>query len=101
MSTGFRSSSVLILPTSRVLTCYKRLYIGGDKLTSIVLNMLSTQLFVINEGILAFVSAGNKQFMDSKIAIRCPISRSSRHLSTKLIKYLVFSIIVNTILLMS
>jgi hypothetical protein len=74
---------------------------GGDKLTSIVLNMSSMQLFVINEGILVFVSAGNKQFMDSKIATRCPISRSSRHLSTKLFKYLVFCIIVNTILLMS
>jgi len=66
------------------------LYIGGDNLTSIVLNMLSMQLFVMREGILNFVSTGNKQFRDSKIAIRCPMSFSSRHFSTKLIRYLVF-----------
>jgi len=39
------------------------LYIGGDKLTSKALKMLSTQLFVMREGILNFVSIGNKQFM--------------------------------------
>jgi hypothetical protein len=52
--------------------------------------MLSTPLFVMREGILNFVSTGNKQFMNSKIAIRCPISLSSRHFSTKLIRYFVF-----------
>jgi len=74
-------------------------YIGGDNLTSKALNMLSMQLFVMREGILNFVSIGNKQFMDSKIAIRCSMSVSSRHFSTKLIKYLVFCVIVITMLL--
>jgi hypothetical protein len=101
MSTGFRSNSVLIFRTSRVLTCYNRLYIGGDNLTSKALNMLSIQLFVISEGIVTFVSVGSKQFMDSKIAIRFPISLSSRHLSAKPIIYLVFGIIVIIVLWMS
>jgi hypothetical protein len=74
-------------------------YIGGDNLTSKALNMLSMQVFVMREGIPNFVSIGNKQFMDSKIAIRCPMSVSSRHFSTKLIKYLVFCVIVITMLL--
>jgi hypothetical protein len=98
---GFRSSSVLIFRTSRVLTYYNRLYIGGDNLTSKALNMLSIQLFVISEGIVTFVSVGSKQFMDSKIAIRFPISLSARHLSAKPIIYLVFGIIVIIVLWMS
>jgi len=56
--------------------------------------MLSMQLFVISDGILILVSAGSKQFMDSKMVFRCPISLSSLHLSTKLIRYLVFCIII-------
>jgi len=77
------------------------LYIGGDNLTSKALNMLSIQLFVISEGIVIFVSVGSKEFMDSKIAIRFPISLSSRHLSAKPIRYLVFGIIVIIVLWMS
>jgi hypothetical protein len=56
--------------------------------------MLSTQLFVMRDGIINFVSVGNKQLITSKIAIRCPISFSSRHFSTKLIRCGVFCIIM-------
>jgi hypothetical protein len=97
----FGSNGDTLFKHDGVVTYQNRLYIGGDNLTSIALNMLSIQLFVISEGIVIFVSVGSKQFMDSRIATRFPMSLSSRHLSAKPIRYLAFCIIVIIVLLMS
>jgi len=97
----FGSNGATLFKYDDGLTYQNRLYIGGDKLTSIALNMLSIQVFVISEGIVIFVSVGSKQFMDSRIATRFPISLSSLHLSAKPIRYLAFCIIVIVVLWMS